>query len=94
MTTAIKSMPVQSRWDRKAHKMFPALFIPWGLIATHDAQAKKNHAGQDLSKLASRGGLSACEAIAIIQDRDWTAMDDQLAHKQLAKMISDYDTGA
>ena len=34
----------------------------------------RNHGGQNLEKLASRGGLSACEAIAILKDMDYYAM--------------------
>lgn len=44
--------------------------IPWALIAPHEAQAQRNH-WQSLDTLASRGGLSACEALAVIEDRPW-----------------------
>ena len=43
-------------------------WLPWELLAPHNEQAKINHCGQDLEKLASRGGLSACEAVAILED--------------------------
>jgi hypothetical protein len=36
--------------------------------------AQKNH-GQSLTRLAERGGLSPCEAAAIIQQRPWKSMD-------------------
>ena len=36
--------------------------IPWKSIAPHEKQALINH-GQSLEKLASRGGLSWCEAL-------------------------------
>lgn len=44
--------------------------IPWDMIAPHDAQARSNH-GQSLERLAQRGGLSACEALDIIEGRRW-----------------------
>lgn len=44
--------------------------IPYAMIAPHEAQAQRNH-GQTLDRLAERGGLSAAEAIAIIQGRPW-----------------------
>jgi len=43
--------------------------IPWSLIAPHEKQALKNHDGQSLEKLASRGGLSWREALAVLEDR-------------------------
>lgn len=45
--------------------------IPWRIIAPHDAQAIRNHAGQNLENLASRGGLSPCEAVAVLEDVDY-----------------------
>ncbi len=44
--------------------------IPWGMIRSHEAQAVKNH-GQTLQRLAERGGLGPCEAIAILDDKDY-----------------------
>ena len=44
--------------------------IPWEIIASHEAQAHRNH-GQTLQRLAERGGLSPCEAVAIIEDKDY-----------------------
>ena len=44
--------------------------IPWSLIAPHEKQAQANH-GQSLKRLAERGGLSAAEALCIIEDRKW-----------------------
>ena len=41
--------------------------IPWTLIAGHEYTAGLNH-GQDLETLARRGGLSSCEAVAILED--------------------------
>lgn len=62
--------------------------IPWDLIEPHGVQAIRNHCGQDLEKLASRGGLSACEAVAVLEDMDyrtrWPAIHeygaDRVAH--------------
>lgn len=54
-------------------RQFPILGgdrIPWDLIAPHEAQALRNH-NQSLEVLASRGGLSAVEAIAVIEGKHW-----------------------
>lgn len=44
--------------------------IPWELIAPHNSQAMSNHGGQNLHRLAERGGLSAGEAVATIEGKD------------------------
>lgn len=45
-------------------------YIPYGVIAAHEKQALKNHSGQTLQILASRGGLSWFEAYAVLTDTD------------------------
>jgi hypothetical protein len=44
--------------------------IPWAMIAPHAEQARRNH-GQTLHRLHERGGLSWCEALAVLEDRKW-----------------------
>ena len=61
--------------------------IPWDVIAPHARQAKANH-GQTLERLRQRGGLSPCEAVAILEDRPWTRMDLTTAFERLAELIS------
>ena len=60
--------------------------IAWALIVGHDKQAHRNHS-QSLAVLASRGGCSPCEVLAIIEDRSWHKMDKWEAHKQLEGML-------
>lgn len=45
--------------------------IPWGLIASHEAQALHNHYGQSLERLAERCGLFATEAVAVIENKEY-----------------------
>ncbi|WP_248313168.1 hypothetical protein [Bosea sp. F3-2] len=52
----------------QAEPMFPIMGgpnVPWSLIAPYEAQAQKNHY-QSLKRLAERGGLSICEAMAVM----------------------------
>jgi len=58
--------------------------IAWEMIAPHEATALRNHGGQSLQKLASRGGLSPCEAVAVLEDADYrTRWPKQiLSHEQ------------
>jgi hypothetical protein len=52
--------------------------FPFSLF--NEEQARRNH-GQSLRRLAERGGLSWCEAAAIIERREWRAMDDAEAER-------------
>ena len=55
---------------RKAGLAMIVIQIPWAMIAPHDAQAQRNHS-QTLKRLAERGGLSAEEACAVLEDRGY-----------------------
>ena len=77
-------------WDKKNWKRFETIEIPWAMVAPHDAQAKVNHCGQDLAKLQSRAGVSYCEALAILDDRKWMAMDENEAHNELKRRVDAY----
>lgn len=59
--------------------------IPWAVIEGHERQAMLNH-GQTLKKLAGRGGLGVCEAVAIIEDRQWHRMDAAIAEQRLIEL--------
>jgi hypothetical protein len=54
--------------------------IPWDVIAPFDAQCRKNHGGQDLERIAQRGGLGITEAIAVLKchdyDKEWSQRYD------------------
>jgi hypothetical protein len=65
-TWAEHGMPVHS-----VHRAAHPHPIPWSLF--NEEWAQNNHR-QSLKELASRGGLSMCEALAIIERRPWTEM--------------------
>lgn len=48
--------------------------VPWEMIAPHERQAKANHGGQTLKRLAERGGLGLAEAVAVLEDRPFKRM--------------------
>lgn len=62
--------------------------IPWAMIEPHEGQARLNH-DQSLALLASRGGLSACEAVAILENRSWVRMTD--ADKHLTRLLQEWE---
>ena len=66
--------------------------IPLAMIAPHEAQAWVNH-GQTLARLAERGGLSACEAVAVLEDRAWrsmTPMTQKAAEARLDELVAEW----
>jgi hypothetical protein len=63
--------------------------IPWDMIGPHEAQAERNH-DQSLKTLARRCGLSACEAVAILEDREWRAMPLIESYEKLDGMVRDF----
>lgn len=65
-------MPIQRSPEFKLH---------WALIAPHEKQALTNH-GQSLERLAQRGGLSFCEAAAILEDRRWSKIVWPAGHEK------------
>lgn len=49
-------------------------YIPYNIIAPHEAQAMENHGGQTLQRLAERGGLDWAEILAVLKDKKWQEM--------------------
>ena len=66
-----------------------ATSVPWSLMAPHEAQAKRNHGGQSLARLAERQGLSAGEALAVVLDRPWEPVPVQLAQAALLALAAE-----
>ncbi len=72
-------------------KRFPILntvgFIPLAAIAPHENQALKNHY-QTLERLAERGGLAWSEALAVLEDRPYTKIDEKEAKHKVIQIVS------
>lgn len=60
--------------------------IPWDVIAPFEKFAMANH-DQTLERLAERGGLSPCEAIAVMEGRKWRQMDPGAARSILESHV-------
>lgn len=71
---------------RKDEQPFLVVGVPWSIMEPHGAQARDNH-GQTLKTLAARGGLSHCEAVAVLENRNWRPMDAAEANKALVAHI-------
>lgn len=71
---------------RRADNLFAVVNLPWAMIEPHAGQAMRNH-WQTLERLAERGGLSACEALAVLEDREWRPIPEASAHSQLAVKV-------
>lgn len=82
-----------------AEPMFPILndpvikAIPWAAIAPHEAQAQRNHS-QSLNRLASRGGLSVCEALAVMLGEPWKQRHMTWARAKLLCLVLDFEKAA
>ena len=85
-----QDFPIFGFFSRSKHAVQPTLSIPWEMIAPHEAQALQNHAGQSLQELASRGGLSDCEAIAVLEDRPWIKMEPDEAREKLTGILAEW----
>lgn len=59
--------------------------LPMAMFAPHERQAQRNHS-QTLARLQERGGLSACEAVAVLEDREYRSMTLQAAYTRLAEL--------
>ncbi|MGU9981533.1 hypothetical protein ACJ4V0_15970 [Phreatobacter sp. HK31-P] len=90
----LKRMPIMLGWRaeqiisevRSAGVSVVVVSVPWHIMEPHERQARENH-GQSLARLAERGGLSACEALAIIEDRKWQRMTPAESHSALAALL-------
>lgn len=87
--------PIQRCWGRQedghmGYSQTGPKEIPWAMIAPHAEQARRNHM-QTLEQLAQRGGLCACEAIAVLEDREWQRFESHKdAERLLAEKLREY----
>lgn len=88
--THMPVMVTKERYPRRLPDYVPSgyLGIPWSVIAPHERQARSNH-GQSLERLAERGGLGPCEAVAILEDRPWHRMDQAEAFRRMLELSAE-----
>lgn len=67
--------------------------IPWDMIAPHERQAKINHDGQTLERLAARGGLSMEEAVAVLEGTTWRDRNRVVARFRLTQLVYAFEGG-
>jgi hypothetical protein len=72
---------------RKSFGCAVVVALPWPMMEAHAPQALENH-DQSIAVLASRCGLSACEALAVLEDRPWRAMSRADAHSRLKDLFN------
>lgn len=65
-------------------------YIPYAVIKSHEEQALVNH-GQSLQRLAERGGLSYNEALAVLEDRRWTDIEQTVAKHKVYSIMQAFD---
>lgn len=81
-----RPFPIMQDWKKRQDGR-AITSIPWGVIAPHEEQARRNH-DQSLKRLAERGGLSPCEAIAVLLGRPLRQIDGSHTDDDLRKLIT------
>jgi hypothetical protein len=71
---------------REAGSYFSCVGVPRAMLDEHVQQCYLNH-GTSLDRLARRGGLTADECLAILEDRAWAPIGEADAHKRLVRAI-------
>jgi hypothetical protein len=66
------------------HPGYRSTGIPWAMIEPHAKQAMCNH-DQTLHRPHQRGGLTWCEALAVLEDREWRPDPD--AKTKILEMV-------
>lgn len=64
--------------------------VPLSFVEPHESQAKHNHGGQSLQRLAERGGLSPAELVAVVEDRKWSNMADDEALRLIKILVKEH----
>ena len=64
-------------------------YIPYKVIEKHEEQAMLNHY-QTLERLAERGGLSYTEAIAVLEDRLFTPIEQDVAKYKVFGIVANF----
>lgn len=76
--------------DRSSGARIVGALVPWGLVASHEGQAKANHY-QTLERLNERGGLSYCEMLAVLEDRAYSHMPIHIARDQVFALVAKFN---
>lgn len=72
-----------------AGSLYVAVQVPWEMILPHEKQALRNHS-QTIQRLAERGGLSACEAVAVLEDREYSRLTLAVANEELCRHLRNW----
>lgn len=83
------NFPIMRVWHEKRDDTLRR-WVPWEMVAEHEAQARHNH-DQSLARLAERGGLDAAEAVAVLEDRDWHHMSLDVARARLEELVAAFE---
>lgn len=80
-------LPLKPRRLKEMGVPAVVLSIPWALIAPHEAQALAN-LGHSLDYLAEhRDGMTAAEAVAVLEDRQYRVMPHAESNARLLELM-------
>lgn len=74
---------------RDANGTSVVIALPWLMVKEHEPQALRNHS-QTVQRLAERGGLSAPEMCAVLENRPYQTMGYPQAHARLKQLLSEW----
>ena len=63
--------------------------VPMKWLAAGNLQAQRNHGGQDLDRLAERGGMGVVELVAVIKREPLRARDAQDCARYIQNWITE-----
>lgn len=88
----MKTFPIRLTYKESAERIIGPIYtnIPREIIASRRERVLKDY-GISIEDAESRGGLSVCEAIAVIEDRPWSYVPVQDAYARLARYVRDYE---
>jgi hypothetical protein len=68
------------------------LSVPFAWAVQFDQQARKNHSGQSIERLAQRGGLGIEELYAVVNGLTFASTMDELRGKPLEEVVKWLET--
>lgn len=93
-TLSPATFPIMGQFHHAKRRYILSDRIPLAMIAPHERQALRNHCDQSLAVLARRGGLAHDEAVAVLEDRNWHAMDPDAAVERLNQLLREHEANS
>ena len=64
--------------------------VPWSVMLPHNDMCKRNHGGQDLQRIAERGGLYPAEAFCVVNDLVYHEADKKFSIEYMTEQWREF----